>query len=267
VRSLCNRAWTKRFMQLCCGLFLCSVVTFTASAQGSAGSEGKIEPRYLIDIPTAGLLERGSFSFDVNFYQAGGVLLGLSAGPLDRLNFGISYGGTSIIGTETPRWNQLPGVNIKFRLFDESDLVPAIAIGFDSQGKETYIDSLERYTIKSPGFYAAGSKNYAILGYLSIHGGINYSMERADGDRDVNAFLGVEKTVGSDISVMLEHDFGFNDSNREALGKGRGYLNFGARWSLGNGFTIGLDLKDIIRNQQDITIGKRTIRLEYVRFW
>lgn len=242
------------------------IITTSLHAQGSAGSDGKIEPRFLVDIPTAGLLDRGSFAFDANFFQQGGILLGLSAGVLDRLNFGISYGGTHIIGAEKPQWNKLPGVNIKFRLFDESELIPAITLGFDSQGKESYIDSLNRYTIKSPGFFVAGSKNYEILGYLSIHGGINYSLERDDGDKDINAFIGIEKTMGSDISIMLEHDFGFNDSNRRALGRGRGYLNFGVRWSLGSGFTFGVDLKDIIKNQRHITIGKRAIRLEYVRF-
>lgn len=257
----CNTGRTLRLM-----ILICCMSASIGFAQGSAGSDGTIEPRFLVDIPTAGLLDRGSFAFDANFFQEGGVLLGLTAGVVDRLNFGISYGGSRIIGAEKPRWNKLPGVSIKLRLFDESDLIPAIAIGFDSQGKEFYIESLDRYTIKSPGFFAAASKNYAILGYLSIHGGINYSLERGDGDKDMNAFMGVEKTVGPDISVMLEHDFGFNDSNREALGRGRGYLNFGVRWSLGSGFTFGVDLKDIIRNQQDISIGKRTIRLEYVRF-
>lgn len=236
-------------------------------AQGSAGSEGKIEPRYLVDIPTAGLLDRGSFSLDVNFFQSGGVLLGLSAGVLDRLNFGVSYGGMNIIGAEEPKWNKLPGVAVRFRLLDEAEMIPAVAIGFDSQGKEAYIDSLERYTIKSPGFYVAGSKNFNFLGYFSIHGGFNLSLERADGDTDPNAFLGVEKSVGDDISIMLEHNFGFNDSNREALGRGRGYLNFGFRWSFGSGFTFGFDLKDIIKNQQKISIGKRAISLEYVKFF
>jgi len=243
--------------------YLLATVSF---AQGSAGSDAKVQPRYLVDIPTAGLLDRGGFGFDANFFQAGGVLIGLTAGVIDRLNFGISYGGTYIIGADEPKWNKLPGVNIKYRVFDESDLIPAIAIGFDSQGKEMYIDSLDRYTIKSPGFFVAGSKNYAILGYLSFHGGLNYSLERGDGDSDLNFFIGVEKTIGEDISIMLEHNFGFNDSNREALGKGRGYLNFGARWSLGSGFTFGVDLKDIIKNQQDISIGNRAIRLEYVKY-
>lgn len=248
-----------------CGLLLLIGCAVNSYAQGSAGTEGRIQPRYLVDIPTAGLLDRGSFALDANFFQAGGLVLGLMAGPLDRLNFGISYGGTAIIGSDEPVWNRLPGVNIRFRIFDESNLIPAIAIGFDSQGKENYIESLERYTIKSPGFYVAGSKNYELLGHLSLHGGINYSMERADGDKDMNVFVGVEKTIGGEISVMLEHDFGFNDSNSEAPGKGRGYMNFGTRWSIGYGFTLGVDLKDIIKNQQHVTIGKRIIRFEYIR--
>ena len=251
--------------QISCTLLFLFSAQFSF-AQGSAGSDGKVEPRYLVDIPTAGLLARGNFGLDLDFFQQGGVLVGLTAGALDRLNFGISYGGAAIIGGDSPIWNKLPGVNIKFRVFDESDFIPALAIGFDSQGKETYLNALDRYTIKSPGFFVAGSKNYAILGFLSIHGGLNYSLENADGDKDMNAFLGVEKTLGPDISIMLEHDFGFNDSNHEALGKGRGYLNFAVRWSIGSGFTLGLNLKDIIKNQDEITIAKRTIRLEYVRF-
>ncbi len=251
------------FLSLVLAVVLLSQIS---AAQGSAGSEGKIEPRHLVDIPSAGLLDRGSFSLDVNFFQSGGVLLGLSAGVLDRLNFGVSYGGTNVIGAEEPKWNKLPGIEVRFRLFDEAEMIPAIAIGFDSQGKEAYIDSLERYTIKSPGFFVAGSKNFDFLGYFSIHGGFNLSLERADGDTDPNAFLGVEKSVGNDISIMLEHNFGFNDSNREALGRGRGYLNFGFRWSFGSGFTFGFDLKDIIKNQQNISIGKRAISLEYVKY-
>lgn len=235
-------------------------------AQGSAGTDGKIEPRFLVDIPTAGMLERSTFALDMDFFQAGGVLLGLSVGVLNRLNFGISYGGIEIIGAKTPKWNKIPGINLKIRIIDESVLIPGIAIGFDSQGNGAYVENLDRYTIKSPGFFIVGSKNYDVLGYLSIHGGINYSLERADGDKDMNAFLGVEKTLGENISVVLEHDFGFNDSNREALGRGRGYMNFGIRWSPGSGFTLGLDLKDIIKNQQDISIGNRAIRIEYVKY-
>jgi len=53
-----------------------------ANAQGSAGTEGSLEPRFLIDVPTAGMLAKGSFALDLDFYQEGGVLLGLSVACL-----------------------------------------------------------------------------------------------------------------------------------------------------------------------------------------
>ncbi len=236
-----------------------------AHAQGSAGSDGAIEPRYLIDLPTAGMLPQRTLALDLDFYQQGGLLAGMSVGVFDRLLLGVSFGGTQLIGAGSPQWNATPGFEVKARIIEESIVLPAIALGFDSQGKETYIDKLSRYTIKSMGFYAVASKNYQAMGFLSFHGGINYSLERADGDSDPNFFAGIEKTLGPFISVLAEYNLGMNDSNKDALGRGRGYLNAGIRGSLGNGFTIGFNLKDIIRNQQDISIGNRTLKCEFVR--
>jgi len=247
-------------------LFTCSlfIVHCSLIAQNSAGDAANIEPRYVIDMPTAGLIKRGAFAMDVDFFQEGGMTVGLTAGALDRLNFGISYGGTGIIGHDEITMQKLPGVSVKFRLFDETMEMPAIALGFDSQGKETYIDSLERFTIKSRGFFASASKNYSLMGNLSLHGGANYSLENKDGNKAVDFFVGAEKSLGSDISLLTEYDFGLND-NIGVVGKGNGYLNAGLRWSWGNGFTLGFDLKNLVRNQDNITVGNRTIKVEYVR--
>ncbi|MBI1805227.1 MAG: hypothetical protein HY033_08265 [Ignavibacteriae bacterium] len=234
-------------------------------AQGSAGTAATIEPRYLIDVPTAGIIPGGTFSLDMDFYQSGGVLVGASIGALSRMLFGIYYGGAGIIGSEPPVWNPSPGFVIKLRIIDETLILPAIALGFDSQGKEIYLTDLSRYTIKSPGFYAVLSKNYSVAGYLSMHGGINYSLERADGDSDPNLFAGIEKSIGPVASVLAEYNLGANDSNHDARGRGRGYLNIGFHFSIGKGFTLGIHFKDLFRNQQDVTIGNRTLLLEYVQ--
>jgi hypothetical protein len=202
---------------------------------------------------------------DVDFFQEGGVTLGISAGALDRLSFGLSYGGSRILGNQAAHMQKLPGINIKYRIVDESPILPAIAIGFDSQGKETYIDSTERFMIKSRGLFAAASKNYRFLGNLSLHGGINRSMEAKDGDKDLDVFVGAEKSIGPEMSFLFEYDFGFNDSAPASVGKGRGYMNAGLRWSFGNGFTLGFDLKNLVRNQDEVTIGNRVIKIEYVR--
>lgn len=233
-------------------------------AQGSSGADAKIESRYLIDLPTAGMIGHGSFALDVDFFQSGGMLTEVSVGVFNRLLFGLSFGGTSIIGTDKPIWNSTLGVQAKLRVIDESVALPAIAIGFSSQGKEMYIDNLSRYTIKSPGFYAVGSKNYRAMGTLSFHGGVNYSLEHGDNDDDINFFGGVEKSLGSFISVLGEYNLGINDGNGQALGRGRGYFNIGIRVSIGNGLSLGFAFKDLLKNQPNVSIGNRIIQLEYV---
>ncbi len=238
----------------------------SANAQGYAGDRATVEPTYLIDKPTAGMLQRGSYGVGANFYQNGGMLATIAVGIFDPFMFGISYGGTDIIGQNTIRMNPLPGVQAKLRLFDESTLMPAIAFGFDSQGKEPYLDadSLKRYTIKAPGLFVVASKNYRILGNLSLHGGLNYSTERQDGDSDVNMFLGLEKSLGSSLSLLAEFDFATNDDHGNALGKANGYLNIGLRWSWGKGFVVGFDLKNVTKNRENVVVGNRTLQLDYV---
>ena len=236
----------------------------TAVAQSYAGDGATVEPTMLIDKPTAGLLKRGAYSISSNFYQEGGVLLGISVGMFDPFMFGISYGGTNIIGPNKIEMNPMPGINAKLRIVSESSVMPALAIGFDSQGKEPYVDSLSRYTIKSPGVYIAASKNYEFLGNLSVHGGLNKSMETNDGDKDLDMYVGAEKSIGRDISIMLEYDFAENDNNNHAIGKGNGYLNFGFRWTWGKGLVVGFNLKNITKNQNNVDVANRTLQIDYI---
>jgi hypothetical protein len=236
-----------------------------ALAQGSAGTSGKLEPRVLVDVPTAGMLDKGSFAIDLSFYQEGGILFGLSAGIFNRLSFGISYGGSRLIGSQDPILDELPGVNLKIRVLEETPLLPALAIGFDSQGKDGYLKELRRYVIKSPGLYAVLSKNYLFLGYLSLHGGVNYSFEQNDDDRDFNAFLGLEKTLGPVFSLVTEYNLAFNDNSGHAIGRGRGYLNAGFRWTVGSGLTLTVNLKDLTSNGGDVRVANRTISLECIQ--
>jgi hypothetical protein len=235
------------------------------SAQGSAGSAGKLEPRALVDFPTAGMIPRGSIALDVDFYRDGGVDLACAVGIFDRLNAGLSYGGSGLIGAGSPVMNAAPGFTIKFRLLEESVYVPALALGFDSQGHDGYIRSLSRYAIKSPGLYAVFSKNYAVLGFFSLHGGTNYSLERFDGNRNINLFAGIEKTLGPFLSFMIEYNLGANDTGTHALGNGKGYLNLALRCSLGGGLTLGIHLKDLADNSGNVTVANRTVHIEYVR--
>lgn len=247
---------------------LISSAAFAGNVTGSAGSDAQVEPRYLIDMPTAGILHNGMIGMSVHFYEMSGVMVSLEAGAFNRLTFGLSYGGTNVIGSGAVDWNKLPGVNIRFRVVDETAGFPAVTLGFDSQGKDVYIPEYSRYLYKSPGFFAAASKYFTMLGYLGIHGGVNYSLENGDGNKNVNFYVGADKTIGRDISIVAEYNFGLNDNYPNGLPDklsrpGPGYLNAGVRWSVGNGFTVEFDYKNLLDLKK--TGSLRTIRIEYVQ--
>jgi len=155
-------------------------------SQGTAGEKAKYEYRYLIDMTTAGVLEKGAVGLTTDILPDGVLITALEAGVFENVSFGISYGGSNLIGSGKVDWYKLPGVNIRVRVLNETILLPALTFGFDSQGKGIYNSDVNRYAIKSPGFFAAVSKNFDFLGYLSFHGAVNYSLEGKDGDNFVN---------------------------------------------------------------------------------
>jgi len=250
-------------------IFAISIIILTnlTFAQGAAGSDAKFEYRSLIDMQTAGILEKGYVGETTDILPNGVMILKLETGVFTNVSFGISYGGSNIIGTGAPHWYKYPGVNLRVRIINESEAFPAIAVGFDSQGKGEYYDSSGRFDIKSPGFFAALSKNFAFLGFMSLHTTANYSLESKDGDDFLNLSVGIEKTIGPSVSIIGEYNFAWND-NKDVnfFGNGNGYLNIGLRWAMGAGFTLGFDFRDLLDNKKlNPSTGDRAIRMEYIK--
>ena len=246
-------------------ILLIFFLTIPIFSQGTAGDKAKFEYRYLIDMPTAGILEKGVVGFTTEILPYGVLIAVIEAGVYENVSIGISYGGTNLIGSGNVDWYKLPGVTIRARLINEETLIPAIAIGFDSQGKGIYDTNDKRYAIKSPGFFGAVSKNFDFLGYMSLHGTVNYSLEGTDGDNFVDIRAGIEKTLGSSFSLYIEYDFAFNDNNSD-FGSGNGYLNTGIRWSPGSGFTVGFDLRDLLSNKTSTkNVADRSLKIEYIK--
>ncbi len=239
---------------------------FSVFAQGSAGDKAKFEYRYLVDMPTAGILDKGFVGVVADILPYGELISRIEVGVFENISFGISYGGNNVIGAGTPDWNKLPGINLRVRIINESVTVPSITLGFDSQGKGEYFDKEKRYAIKSPGFFAAVSKNFELLGYLCLHATANYSLEGTDGDNFVNLRAGIEKTIGPNISIVADYDFTLNDNATKIFGEGNGYLNAGIRWAVGEGFTIGFDLRDLLDNKTwSPSTADRALRIEYIK--
>ncbi|WP_337872172.1 hypothetical protein [Ignavibacterium sp.] len=249
--------------------FIAFIIVLAAAAvlpQGTAGESAKYEYRYLIDMPTAGILDKGMVGVTTDVLPAGVVVAKMEVGVFQNVSFGISYGAANLIGSGKPNWYELPGVNLRVRLLNETLLLPALTIGFDSQGKGDEFENPKRFAIKSPGFFAAASKNFLLLGYLSLHGAVNYSLEKNDGDNFINLFVGAEKTLGPNFSVIAEYDFALNDNAASAFGDGKGYFNLGLRWAIGSGFTLGFDLRDLLQNKRwNPNAADRALRIEYLQ--
>jgi hypothetical protein len=234
--------------------------------QGTAGDKAQYEYRFLIDMPSAGVINKGFVGVVSEILPGGTLISRIEVGVYDNISFGISYGGSNVIGAGNPDWYKLPGVNLRFRIIDESIALPSVTFGFDSQGKGEFFEDQNRYAFKSPGFFAAVSKNFQFLGYLSFHGSANYTLEGDDGDNFINFMAGVEKTLGPNISIIADYDFTLNDNTTRFFGNGNGYLNTGIRWSLGDGFTIGFDLRDLLKNKKwTPTRADRALKIEYIK--
>lgn len=235
-------------------------------AQGTAGEDAKYEYRNLIDMPTVGILNKGMVAASVYNMANGTVIAKIEAGVFDNFSFGFSYGGANVIGTGEIDWYKYPSLNAKYKIFKESLQYPAITVGFDMQGKGAYIDSTERFERKSPGLYVAVAKTFSFLGYLTFHGAISSSLERKDDDGDFNFYAGIEKTVGSTISVYAEYDLALNDNGERSLGDGSGYLSAGVKLSIADGFTLGFDLRNLIDNKK-LTSNRadRAITIDFIK--
>ncbi|TFB11730.1 hypothetical protein E3V36_00330 [Candidatus Marinimicrobia bacterium MT.SAG.2] len=225
------------------------------------------EQRTLINRPTAGSLERGSYDIELRMYPGGGLLGGIAVGLTERITFGTSFGGLNIIGEGPVIWNPRPEANIKYRLMEESYSAPALSIGFNGQGFGSWSDSLSRYQIKSPGVYAALSKNYSMIGNLGFHAGVNLSLENADGDEDINLWIGFDKSINEEISFLGEYDFALNDNSSKSLGSGDGYLNAALRWAFVEELIIELNVNNLLGNREDSDASSRELKIIYVEFF
>ncbi|MBN1969197.1 MAG: hypothetical protein JXR48_08230 [Candidatus Delongbacteria bacterium] len=230
----------------------------------------------LIDKPTASLLNRGEVELDGRLFKNGGLLVNINAGVFDRFEIGISYGASQVISNVEPNWNGQPGVRVKFVPFYEDYYMPNIAVGFDSQGYGEWLDSDdlqinesdERYFFKSPGFFAVASKNFYMtsnLGTIGFHAGMNYSIiEKKSKDDKLNFYLGVNKDIGELFDTSIEYDFAINDKYDElTTNKKKGYLNASFIWNISNEFSLGLVIKDLLRNKEIATESEREIRFTY----
>lgn len=240
-------------------LFLATIPCLRAD--GTAGEAYSYESQKIIDMPTAGVLPKKGLYVNTTISTGGGLLAEASYGIFRRINIGVSFGGSKVIGEETVDWQKYPGLSIKARPIEETYNIPAITVGFSTQGYGVYDDKSDRYEFMSPGAYLAASKNFRwALGALAVHGGLNYSLEPKQGS--LNYYLGLEQALGSSFALNMEYNF--NRDENSAFVKEKGLLNLAARWSFTREMTFSLQLRDLLGSRKSSEQAARWLSVEYI---
>ncbi len=226
-------------------------------AQTAAGEKASIESRFIVDMPTAGVLSKKQYSVNIWAFGYSGVAVDFSIAPVTNLELGMSYSGAGFLGNQSMVFQGLPGFHLVWRPLDETLTAPGVVVGINTQGRgypKAYNDSFETL---SPGFYIAASKNFSLWGSAALHVGVNYSLESPSGYKVPNGYVGFEKTLGSLMSLAVEYNATFNDPSTKG-----GLLNAGLRISTGKGFTFELQVRDILKRMSNNVY--RMLRVEYV---
>ncbi len=241
-------------------MFFCINSIFS---QASAGSKARFESRFVIDMPNAGVLPKENYSLNSLVQPNGTTLFDISYALFTNFNVGISYSANNLIGTGNIDFQKYPALNLKYRLFDETLTIPALVLGFSNQGRGDFIKNSNRNQIISPGLYFAASKNYKwYIGFIALHAGINYSFDNGIDSKIINAYFGLEQSLGSQFALALEYNGNFNEKTSN-ISNG-GLLNSAFRWSVSSNVTIELQLKDLLKNQKSNQNYIRAFGFEYI---
>ena len=250
-------------------------------------------PLDLVSIPTSGTLPRGSYTIEGLLTKNGGLVPKIMIGLNDNFSLGVSFGIQNFIGESKLEKNKdIPEFHLKYRVFEESASKPAFLVGIDTQGFGPYIENadyktgvidnegnpvletreINRYEQKAWGIYAVASKNWEAIGNLGFHIGVNRNtFERKDNDKSINYFFGLDKELNRSFSLLVEYNAALNDGvehsasdpslNGLTIGKGKGFLNAGLRWTIAQNLLIEVNFKDI--NLDDDDYVNREVKIMY----
>jgi len=232
-----------------------------------ADNVNMLEMLHLINVPTAGVLKQGQYQIDLRAYRDGGIQGGVGIGLFNRFMFGVSWGGEGLIGFGKPRGNKLPGVLVKYRLFEESVSFPAVTFGYDMQGQGAWYDGDNRYLYKAPGAFVAVSRNWiSDYGRFGVHLGVNYNNFETDDQRGLDGFTGVDFSINEQIAALVEYDLALDDNtkdNRFGVGPA-GYLNAGFRLTFAQALVLQFQFIDLLGSSAETQGIGRELKIVYV---
>jgi hypothetical protein len=142
-----------------------------------------------------------------------------------------------------------PSVFFKVRAFDGTDLLPALALGYDNQGY-LYQESTKHFLQDEKGLYLVGSHEI-LLPDFELHAGVNVPDVE---DAEVFGFFGATWKIAPAFALLAEYDNLRNGPGNR--------VNLGGRLWVVPSFNIDLAARNVGRSE--VRGAERIVRLNYV---
>ncbi len=242
-----------KFMRLL--VVLCGLLGLAAPGWTNEGDPISTETT-LIDVPTADVLDRYQASFLTRVYEHGTVMESIDFGVYPRVNIGLSLAIHEWIGDSTSVKVLDPDFQAKWKIYDGSLYLPAIAIGYDgrrygygyNEHTRTYSRHSKHYLDNRKGGYVTMTREIFVPG-LTLTGGMNLSDFDWD---DLYFFTGLYYKILPQITAMAEWDGIRNIRDSR--------FNMGARFYLHPSLALDAAFRRIGRGDEN----ERILQLRYV---
>jgi hypothetical protein len=209
----------------------------------------------LVDVQTAHSLPRAGYSLGVRVVPGGGVQTSFVIGVTHYVSAGVSYGAANIIGSGEADWDDDVEFELKIRLAEEYDVVPGLAVGYDSRGHGSQISG-GGYEKASQGIYVVAVKTAPFSEFWEFHGGISRTLEVERTSPDY--FVGVSARFSEEFSVLVEYQLGATRSDDGSDGK-TAYLNAGLRWIFAEQLEIDFYFRNLVGPSDSPELSSRAL--------
>ncbi|MDI6641620.1 MAG: hypothetical protein QME68_04835 [Elusimicrobiota bacterium] len=162
----------------------------------------------LIDVPTTEIAEYNTAELNFRLYSTGGIVSRLTFGVLSkRLNISAYWDVDKLIGMESPVPRH-PQIGLKFRIYDGSKNIPAIAIGYDGQGYRYDTEVSSGYLHREKGMYFVGDIEILMKNLLLHFGGnVNFQdSQKATGFCFFGLSYSILENEKKVVSLLAEYD-------------------------------------------------------------
>ena len=212
----------------------------------------------LVDTPTAHTLPRAGYSLSVRVTPGGGVIGGVHVGVTSYVGVGLTYGAGNAIGTGEPDWNDRVEFDIKLRVADERQAIPAIAVGYDSRGYGAELED-GGYEKASVGVYIVATKTLPFSDYWQVSAGAARTLEMKKVRPDF--FGGLTARFSQEFSVVAEYHLGIDRLHDDDDSK-TSFLNAGLRWVFNDRLELDVYFRNLVGPSESPDLSSRS--LEFV---